>query len=55
VVVYETEDSDFVDSAIEALKKANIDCYRTGVSLQGFIGDGTSVARSCGQFRFPLD
>jgi hypothetical protein len=33
VVVYETEDSDFADSAIEALKKANIDCYRTGGSL----------------------
>jgi|SRR5271170_4400956 len=33
VVVYETEDSDFADSAIKALKKANIDCYRTGGSL----------------------
>ena len=33
VVVYETEDSDFADSAIEALSKANIDCYRTGGSL----------------------
>ena len=33
MVVYETEDSDFADSAIEALKKANIDCYRTGGSL----------------------
>jgi hypothetical protein len=33
VVVYETEDSDFADSAIDALKKANIDCYRTGGSL----------------------
>jgi hypothetical protein len=33
VVIYETEDSDFADSAIEALKKANIDCYRTGGSL----------------------
>jgi hypothetical protein len=26
VVVYETDDSDFADSAIEALTKANIDC-----------------------------
>ena len=33
MVVYETEDSDFADSAIEALKKANIDCYRTGGSF----------------------
>jgi hypothetical protein len=33
VLVYETEDSDFADSAIEALKKANIDSYRTGGSL----------------------
>jgi hypothetical protein len=33
MVVYETEDSDFADSAIEALKKANIACYRTGGSL----------------------
>jgi hypothetical protein len=33
VVVYETEDSEFADSAIDALKKANIDCYRTGGSL----------------------
>jgi hypothetical protein len=33
VIIYETEDSDFADSAIGALKKANIDCYRTGGSL----------------------
>jgi hypothetical protein len=33
MVVYETEDSDFADSAIEALKEANIDSYRTGGSL----------------------
>ncbi len=33
MVVYETQDSDFADSAIEALKEANIACYRTGGSL----------------------
>jgi hypothetical protein len=33
VVVYETEDSDFADSAIEALKKENIDCCRAGGTL----------------------
>lgn len=33
VIVYETEDSDFANSAIDELKKANIDCYRTGGSL----------------------
>lgn len=33
MVVYETEDLDFADSAIEALKEANIDSYRTGGSL----------------------
>ena len=33
MVVYETEDSDFADSAIVALTKSNISCYRTGGSL----------------------
>jgi hypothetical protein len=41
VVVYETEDSDFADSAIEALKTSNIDCYRTGGSLHLGQSDAT--------------
>jgi hypothetical protein len=45
VVVYETEDSDLADSAIEALTKANIDCYRTGGSLHLGQSDPTVCVR----------
>lgn len=34
-LVYETDDSAFADSAIEALTRAGIECYRTGGSLPG--------------------
>ncbi len=33
MVVYETDDSDFADSAIDALQEADVDCYRTGGPL----------------------
>ena len=34
MLIYETDDSDFADSAIEALKEAGIDSYTTGGSLK---------------------
>jgi hypothetical protein len=30
VLIYETDDSGFADSVIDALTQAGIDCYRTG-------------------------
>jgi len=33
VLIYETDDSDFADSAIEALTRAGIASYRTGGAL----------------------
>jgi hypothetical protein len=35
VLIYETDDSDFANSAVEALKQAGIDAYATGGSLPG--------------------
>lgn len=35
MLVYETDDAQFADAAIEALERAGIDCYRTGGSLPG--------------------
>ena len=34
-LVYETEDSNFADSCINALQEGGIDCYRTGGSVMG--------------------
>ena len=34
-LIYETDDSDFADSAIDALTQARIQCYRTGRALPG--------------------
>jgi hypothetical protein len=51
MLVYETEDSDFADSAIGALKKTNIDCYRTGGSLHF----GQSDPTVCIHVRDPSD
>ena len=33
MLIYETDDSGFADSVIEALTRAGIDCYRTGGAL----------------------
>jgi hypothetical protein len=33
VLIYETDDSDFAESAIDSLQGAGIDCYTTGGSL----------------------
>jgi hypothetical protein len=41
VLIYETDDSDFADSVIEALKGASIDCYATGGSLRVPYSDPT--------------
>ncbi|OLD39904.1 MAG: hypothetical protein AUI83_22660 [Armatimonadetes bacterium 13_1_40CM_3_65_7] len=41
VLIYETDDSSFADSAIEALEQAGIDCYRTGGSLNVPYSDST--------------
>ena len=41
MLIYETDDSDFADSAIEALKGASIDCYTTGGSLRVPYSDPT--------------
>ena len=41
VLIYETDDSDFADSTIEALKGAGIDCYTTGGSLRVPYSDPT--------------
>lgn len=35
VLVYETENSSFADSCINALEEEGIDCYRTGGSVMG--------------------
>jgi hypothetical protein len=35
VLIYETDDSEFADSAIDVLMHAGIHCYRTGEPLQG--------------------
>jgi hypothetical protein len=35
VLIYETDDSGFAESAVEALKEAGIDAYATGGSLPG--------------------
>jgi len=35
MLVYETDDSDFADSVIEAMTRAGVDCYRTGGVLPG--------------------
>ena len=35
VLTYETDDSDFADSAIDALTQARVHCYRTGGPLPG--------------------
>ena len=35
MLIYETDDSDFADSAIEALTRAGIASYRTGGALPG--------------------
>ena len=35
MLIYETDDSGFADSAVEALKEAGIDAYATGGSLPG--------------------
>jgi len=51
VLVYETDDSDFADSAIDALTHAGIDCYRTGRALPG--GSSLTVCiyiRNAGDF-----
>jgi hypothetical protein len=34
-LVYETEDAEFADVCIDALKSHEVDCYRTGGSLVG--------------------
>jgi len=33
VLIYETDDSGFADSVIDALTQAGIECYRTGAAL----------------------
>jgi hypothetical protein len=35
VLLYETEDSSFADSCIDALEEGGISCYRTGGSVMG--------------------
>ena len=35
MLIYETDDTDFAASAVEALKEAGIDAYATGGSLPG--------------------
>jgi hypothetical protein len=35
MVIYETDDSGFADTAIDALEHANIACFRTGGPLPG--------------------
>ena len=35
VLIYETDDSEFANSAIDALTQARIHCYRTGGALPG--------------------
>jgi hypothetical protein len=35
VLIYETDDSEFADSVIDALTQASIHCYRTGGALPG--------------------
>jgi hypothetical protein len=36
VLLYETDDEEFADSALEALRADGIDCYRTGGAPPGF-------------------
>jgi hypothetical protein len=52
VQIYETDDSEFADSAIDALTQAGIQCYRTGSPLPG--GSSPTVCiyiRNAGDFQ----
>jgi hypothetical protein len=41
VLIYQTDDSDFAESAVQALKEEGIDAYATGGALPG--GSGPTV------------
>ncbi len=41
MLLYETEDSDFADSAVESLRASGIDAYRTGGALRYAKSDPT--------------
>jgi hypothetical protein len=46
VLLYSTPDSDFADSAVEALRRHKIACYRTGTvtsGVRGAVGEQYSI------------
>jgi hypothetical protein len=49
-LIYETTDTDFADRAIEAMRKADIDCYRVGhgySTRSAYVGRGGTESQVC--------